>query len=329
MINILSKLILTNKNIMKKTPHLSGCIFLVLMIFILSSCSKEEIRPTFPISADIFHSINDKQVAFTALTHSAVSWLWDFGDGETSSEKNPVHVYANGGYYKVVLTAADNEGTTDAATVDIAVALTPYVLLTGGPTATNGKTWRLTASHPAEDRLANADAEFTIADGAPETLPQGAFDLFLSMGEVYLDEYTFHFDGSYDHDTKDDNAAFSGYVYQLVTTGGAGIVNAGGADFGLCTGLYTSEAGATFTYVENEDFDVPSVYGPEGVLTYSNVSTLDFSGTEFVGFLDFQRKVFAQEITDNTMRLVMFMAASPDHLPANTHALVLTFEVVQ
>jgi len=314
---------------MKQTLHLLGLIFIAITTYILSSCSKEEIRETFPLSAEIFHSIVDKQVAFTALTHSAVSWLWDFGDSETSSEKDPVHVYADGGYYKVVLTATDSEGNTAVSEVDIAVALTPYVLLTGGPTAPNGKTWKLTANHPAEDRLANADADFSIAAGAPETLPQGVFGMYLSMGEVYEDEYTFHFDRSYGHDTKDDGAAFSGYVYQLVTTGGAGIVNAGGAAFGVCTGLYTPEDEATFTYVENEDFDVPSVYGPGGVLTYTNVSTLDFSGTEFVGFLDFQRKVIAQEITDKTMRLVMFMAASPGHLPANTHALVLTFEVVQ
>ena len=225
--------------------------------------------------------------------------------------------------------AEDKKGNGVLAEVGIAVAVTPYVLLTGGPTATNGKTWKLTANHPSEDKLANADADFTIADGAPETLPQGAFSLYLGMGEVYEDEFTFHFDGSYSHDVKADNASFSGLVYQMVTTGGAGIVNAGGADFGLCTGLYTPEVGATFTYVESEDFNVPSVYGPGGVLTYTDVSTLDFSGTEFVGFMDFQRKVIVQEITDKTMRLVMFMAAAPDFLPANTHALVLTFEVVQ
>ncbi len=104
----------------------------------------------------------------------------------------------------------------------MAIALTPYVLLTGGPTAANGKTWKLTATHPTDDRLANADADFSVAAGAPPELPQGAFDLFLGMGEVYLDEYTFHFDGSYGHDVKDDNAAFGGIVYQFVTTGGAG-----------------------------------------------------------------------------------------------------------
>lgn len=314
---------------MMKIRNVVGFFVFVTLMLIVSSCAKEEIRKTFPLSADIFHSIADEQVAFTALTHSAVSWLWDFGDGETSTEQNPVHVYAGGGYYDVSLTATGSDGSTVSSEIKIAVALTPYVLLTGGPSATNGKTWKLTANHPAADRLANADAGFSIADGAPETLPQGAFDLYLGMGEVYNDTYTFHYDGNYGHDVKEDNAAFSGLVYQFVTTGGAGIVNAGGQDFGLCTGLYAPEAGATFTYVAEEDFNVPSVYGPGGVLTYSGVSTLDFSGTEFVGFMDFQRKVILKNISNESMQIVMFMAASPDHLPMNTHALVLTFEVVK
>ncbi|SFF32336.1 PKD domain-containing protein [Sunxiuqinia elliptica] len=309
-------------------------LFLFLFFFstigflFLSSCKEDESRPTFPVSADIFYSIDGKQVAFTGLTHSATNWLWDFGDGNTSTEQNPVYIYENGGYYTATLTATDSDGQTAISEVNLAVALTPYVLLTSGPTASNGKTWKLTAAHPAEDRLANADESFSVASGAPETLPQGAFDLYLNMGEVYDDTYTFFFDGSYAHDVKSDGAAFSGLVFQYVTTGGEGIVNAGGADFGLCTGKYTPETDATFTYVESENFVVPSVYGADGTITFEDVSTLDFSGTEFVGFMDFQRKVILNKISDNSMQLVMFMAASPDHLPMNTHALVLTFVVV-
>ena len=43
-----------------------------------------------------------------------LSWFWDFGDGNTSEEQNPIHVYENEGGYDVVLTI-----TTDscAATV--------------------------------------------------------------------------------------------------------------------------------------------------------------------------------------------------------------------
>ncbi|MEN8117924.1 MAG: PKD domain-containing protein [Bacteroidota bacterium] len=305
-----------------------GMLFALGVALFLSSCVKEPDRPTWPLSADIFYSIADKQVAFTALTHSATEWLWDFGDGNTSTEKSPVHVYESGGYYVATLTAKDNSGNTETAEVKLAVSLTPYILLTGGPTA-NGKTWKLTPNHPPEDRLANADAEFSLADEDIETLPQGAFDLYLEMGEVYEDEFTFYYDGSYEHDVKDDEATFGGLVYQFVTTGGADIVNYGGAAFGLCTGKYTPETGATFTYVEKEDFNVPSVHGHEGVVTYKDVSTLDFSGTEFVGLLDFQRKVLVQEIKDKTMRIAMFVAASPDHVPLNTHTLILTFEVVE
>jgi len=304
---------------------LYGLIFFSLIM--ISSCNENE-TIDLPTSALIHFSVDNKKVAFTALAINAETYSWDFGDGNTSTEPNPVHEYQDGGYYNVTLNVSGSSGS-DTDTSLLSIALTPYVLLTGGPTAENGKTWKLTAAHTKNDRLANADASFSVADGAPAELPQGAFDLFLGMGEVYQDEYTFHFDGSYEHDVKDDGAAFSGIVYQMVTDGGASIVNAGGIDFGLCTATYTPEPDATFTYVENEDFKVPSVYGPGGMLTFSSVSTLDFSGTEFVGFMDFQRKVILQDVTDNTMRLVMFMAASPDHLPLNTHALILTFEVVK
>ncbi|NOR74645.1 MAG: PKD domain-containing protein, partial [Draconibacterium sp.] len=310
-----------------------GLVFFMMMIFFATSCTDDPIKPTFPLSAEIFHSVDDQQVAFTALTHSATNWLWDFGDGTTSTEQNPVHVYEGAGYYSVTLTATDGSGNTVDSEISLGLSITPYVLLTGGATATNGKTWKLTANHgDGGDYLANADADFSVVDPDITPLPTGAFDLFLGMGEVYSDEFTFHYDGEYNHDVKDDGATFGGIVYQMVMTGGAGIVNAGGADFGLCTGLYTPDASATFTYVESEDFDVPSVYGPAGIVTYNSVSTLDFSGTEFVGFLDFQRKVIINNISENSMQLIMFMAASPDHLSPlqfNTHALVLSLEVVK
>nr|WP_276898391.1 PKD domain-containing protein [Pedobacter kyonggii] len=42
-------------------------------------------------------------------SRSITQWLWDFGDGKTSSEQHPVHVYDRPGTYNVVLTA-----TTDS-----------------------------------------------------------------------------------------------------------------------------------------------------------------------------------------------------------------------
>lgn len=51
-------------------------------------------------------------VAFTDTSlKSPTSWLWDFGDGSTSDEQNPTHVYASPGVYTVTLTATNDLGT--------------------------------------------------------------------------------------------------------------------------------------------------------------------------------------------------------------------------
>jgi hypothetical protein len=39
-----------------------------------------------------------------------VLWHWDFGDGATSSDRNPTHVYISPGNYTVTLTVRDNKG---------------------------------------------------------------------------------------------------------------------------------------------------------------------------------------------------------------------------
>ncbi|WP_281349554.1 PKD domain-containing protein, partial [Fulvivirga aurantia] len=47
---------------------------------------------------------------FTNESINASSFAWDFGDGNTSSEKSPTHVYASGGDYVVTLTATNVAG---------------------------------------------------------------------------------------------------------------------------------------------------------------------------------------------------------------------------
>jgi PKD repeat protein len=63
-------------------------------------------------------------VAFTDTSDgSPSSWHWDFGDGETSIERNPVHTYAAPGTYSVTLSVG-NAYFTDTVTASNAVTAT-------------------------------------------------------------------------------------------------------------------------------------------------------------------------------------------------------------
>jgi PKD repeat protein len=54
-------------------------------------------------------------VKFTDLTQGTpTQWLWDFGDGQGSTEQNPVHTYWTGGVYNVILTTSNEYGSSDA-----------------------------------------------------------------------------------------------------------------------------------------------------------------------------------------------------------------------
>ena len=53
-------------------------------------------------------------VTFTNTSEYADSYSWDFGDGNSSSDPNPVHTYANAGVYDVKLTATNAVGSTTA-----------------------------------------------------------------------------------------------------------------------------------------------------------------------------------------------------------------------
>jgi photosystem II stability/assembly factor-like uncharacterized protein len=69
-----------------------------------------------------------------------VSWAWDFGDGATSGEQHPTHVFGAAGTYHVWLTVTDDDGAT-AATLR-------FLVVQPGPGGTFGDFTEVTPLDP-------------------------------------------------------------------------------------------------------------------------------------------------------------------------------------
>lgn len=65
--------------------------------------------------------------AFTPSGPQPTAWRWDFGDGATSTDVNPVHTYAFGGDYRIQLTVSIDGICTQSVVDTIAVRGTPQI----------------------------------------------------------------------------------------------------------------------------------------------------------------------------------------------------------
>lgn len=85
----------------------------------LASCTKE---PSANINANKTEVEVNEEISFTNSSQEAESYLWEFGDGTTSTKKEPVKAYSKAGEYNVFLTAySKNEKKDDRASLLINV----------------------------------------------------------------------------------------------------------------------------------------------------------------------------------------------------------------
>ena len=100
---------------------------LLLILIAIVSCKKEKYNfEDLPPTVKSFFTITNTELNINEPIHfvngseSADSYTWDFGDGTTSTEKEPEKTYANPGNYTVKLKAVGKGGTGNYA-VDIAI----------------------------------------------------------------------------------------------------------------------------------------------------------------------------------------------------------------
>lgn len=278
-------------------PVLAGLAILI------ASCAKE------PVLSGIQATIDGYKVSFSASASNTETWLWDFGDGNTSTEAAPVHEYLKSGTYTVNLTASGKGGEVKATKQ---IEITPSVteLLSGGPTVVNGKTWVLSNGYTeGKDGAGAVDNSMSvILPSMPNMLVE------LGLNDEYDNEYTFYSDGRYKVDVK-NGIALTASIYGQVNKN---IVNYGSAsnNLGIYGGTYTAPASASWT-LHNEDLMVDAITNPLGtdvpaphaVQTITGKKWVSLSEGAFFGILDFSttRKFIIEDIKPDEMHVALFI----------------------
>lgn len=77
--------------------------------------------PTAAFSTNTNSGLEPLQVQFSDLSFigwgSISSWHWDFGDGFTSNDQNPLHIYENDGVYSVSLVVTNSYSLSDTLSI--------------------------------------------------------------------------------------------------------------------------------------------------------------------------------------------------------------------
>lgn len=306
---------------MKKTTlSLIRFTAIAVLAFSMFSCGED---PVDPPTVQVFSSVEGYQVAFTATATNADTYAWNFGDGETSAEQNPVYTYAQSGTYTATLTVT-GEGGTANATVDITISASELEMLTGGPEMANGKSWVFSPSKGDGDGLFKSPPEWEEDNSV--VIMDGILGM-MGFPEEYADEFTFKHDLTYTHNTGGNDSCISNTIFAMLN----------GIDFkpspatdAIVLAPFTPVA-TTFTYTEDTDFTV-EVTGDDDEdntweVSWSDVTILEIEGgTEFIGLQDFSREYFILDISVDHLQVGMLMSGTEgSKLNYPSHLLTMTF----
>lgn len=72
-------------------------------------------------SLDLPLFMPNARINFTDLSTNATSWVWDFGDGQGSTESSPGHIFTESGLYTIKLVVSGDNGCSDERTAVIQI----------------------------------------------------------------------------------------------------------------------------------------------------------------------------------------------------------------
>lgn len=84
-------------------------LFVMAGLVVITSCGEDEESGPAP-EANFSSTVEGTTIVFADSSTNADTYLWEFGDGETSDQASPTHTFASKGSYVVKLTVSNSFG---------------------------------------------------------------------------------------------------------------------------------------------------------------------------------------------------------------------------
>lgn len=227
-------------------------------------------------AANFSYTVDGRTVTFTNTSSYSTAYSWNFGDGATSTEENPVHTYATDGNFTVVLTATNDLGTsTKSVDILLSSAVLTDEVLQGGP-------WKIRVAPnsiyvgPGMGDPSWWQTPVGFLDGSAV----GTTDDWSCMVD---DEFTFVAGGTFTYDTKGStrNDGYFGGTNGCITDAEIAASGENGAKFGSALGADAH----TYTFT-------PATAESRAIIELTNSATR-------AAFIGFMKGYYGGENTNN------------------------------
>jgi PKD repeat protein len=250
----------------------------------------------------------------TDFDGEVVAYRWDFGDGTTSIEQNPVHTYTYTGIYEATLEVTDDEGwvsSPESLTIQVTAPLpseggAPVMANIPDQEAVKGEnfTYQVLAAHPFDDTLTYS------ATGLPEgSSINSEFGLISGVVTDDLGDYTVVVT------VKDTRAASASSTFNLKVVSNEPEPERGTADIRV----------ARARVLEGEYLNVGEyILASIKVANDGNEDAEDLTVRVTVPQLGLQRSLVIRDLDDDDSEVKSFSLQIPEYAPLGEYTLRIT-----
>jgi hypothetical protein len=139
---------------------------------------------------------SDLAVTFLNQSVDALTYAWDFGDGTTSTEEAPDHIYTQAGTYNICLTVTNDCGADETCEVLTLTEGGNVQIIIGGANSSPGNSVRIPVSIQGAQNIATMAGTFAIDDPGLATITHVSEGAILPQFNPDNNSFTYVSNGS-------------------------------------------------------------------------------------------------------------------------------------